>query len=140
MRFILLGLGCACIGYTDPCVRVVYPPFDQLPPAPPVTSSVHPDPSGIGARWSELIQTALRPDPALFSWYSEYGVWTCRYRNTDLVIWSRFPESANHPGIVGTIVLNRLLVAPYQDLAKQGLQPQDLHSFTEAELRLLELR
>jgi len=140
MRAILLGVLATTVLYGDPCVQIIYPPFDKLPAAPPVGSYVKPDPTGVGERWGRVIQTALRPDPSLFTWYMEYGVWTCRYRQNDLVIWSRFPESANQSGIVGTIVLDRLLVAPYQVLARQGLQPQDLHSFTDSDLQVLEAR
>lgn len=135
---ILLASGSAQIALADgpdqPCVRTTYPSFLDLPAAPAVENLPVSDPHGIGGRWRRLIQTALRPKPKDFSWYCEYGTWACRYQQQDLVVWQRFPEEANAPEIVGTLVQGRLLVAPVSDLIVQGMAVDDPRPFTIQDL------
>lgn len=122
----------------QPCYEEEYPDFLQLPAAPAVEHAIVEDPTGIGERWDLLIQTALRPNPKDFSWYREYGTWTCRYQQKGLVKWYSFPPSANASGVVGGILENRLFVASIVSLMEQGLQPEDLDPFTEKQLLSLE--
>jgi hypothetical protein len=117
-----------------PCEKVVYPDFLQLPAAEAIENTPNPDPTGMGARWRRLIQTALRPSPRDFSWYSEYQTWTCRYQQQDQVSWYSFPAEANSSEIVGTLVRGRLLVAPVEDLLKQGMSVTDPKPFLESQL------
>jgi hypothetical protein len=130
--------GIGADGPDQPCVRTSYPNFLELPAAAAVENLPAADPTGVGERWRKLIQTALRPNPKHFSWYREYGTWACRYQQTDLVVWQRFPEEANVHEIVGTLVKGRLLIAPVADLVVQGMTIDDPRPFTTSDLELAE--
>jgi hypothetical protein len=146
MKRLQLGLGAglwmaaAWGDQTDdrPCERSVYPDFLQLPPAAAIENPPVADPTGVGTRWNRLIQTALRPNPRDFTWYSEYQTWVCRFQQSDQVVWHIFPKEANAPAIAGTLVKGRLLVAPIADLVRQGMALSDARPFSVADLELAE--
>jgi hypothetical protein len=122
----------------QPCYKESYPDFLQLPPAAAVENAVVADPTGIGERWNRLVQTAPHPNPKDFSWFREYGTWTCRYKQKDIVVWHTFPPETNKPNIVGTTAYGSLLIASIADLMKQGMQPEDVTPFRKEDLVYLE--
>jgi hypothetical protein len=138
MTSMLLAAAATAQLQDQPCTRIQYPSFLDLPPAAAAENLPTPDPSGIGRRWRRLIQTALRPNPKDFSWYQEYGTWVCRFQQGDQVMWHSFPPEANSAELVGTLVEGRLLIAPVAALMQQGMQASDPRPFSDKDLVLAE--